>query len=77
MISLTGLIVPSALETWASATHLRARRQQPLELVETQFAGVGDRHDAQAGRRVSSQSICQGTILEWCSIQVMTISSPA
>ncbi len=25
---------------------------------------------------VASQSICQGTMLEWCSIPVMRISSP-
>ena len=55
---------------------LRPRRQQALELVQEQFAGslIGT---TRSRAPFSSQSICQGTMLEWCSIQVMRTSSPA
>jgi hypothetical protein len=49
--------------------------EQPLEVGEVEVAGVGDRrrdHRAPA----SSATICQGTMLEWCSSSVTRISSP-
>ena len=68
--------VPSAFETWATATMRRARREQPLELLHTDLAASG--RSAATFRRAffSSQSICQGTMFEWCSSAVMTTSSP-
>ena len=47
MISSIGLMVPSAFDTCADRHDLRARRQQRRVLVEIEFAGVVDRHDAQ------------------------------
>ena len=76
MISATGLIVPSAFDTWTTATSLVRSVEQPLELVEPQLARVGDRDDPQL-RAFSSQSSCHGTMFEWCSISVTSISSPA
>ena len=47
-----------------------------VELVERQLAVVGDRAGSAARAPVSSQSSCQGTMFEWCSISVMSTSSP-
>ena len=55
----------------------RARREQPLELLE--HAARRGRRSAPRRRRAprSSHSICQGTMLEWCSSSVISTSSPA
>ena len=63
----TGLTVPSALETCATETMLRARGQEPLEFAPR---GSAPRVSIGATRSLapfSSQSICQGTMFEWCS----------
>ena len=55
-IVATGLTVPSAFDTCADRHDPRARRQQPLELVEIELAAIVDRHHAQRARRVCSQT---------------------
>ena len=51
-MSSTGVIVPSALETWVTATSFVRGAEQPLEFLEQELAGVVDRrdleHDAEA-----------------------------
>ena len=49
---------------------------QRLELVDQELASVVDRCDPQPGARPLAD-ICQGTMLEWCSISVMSTSSPS
>jgi hypothetical protein len=68
-------MVPSAFETWVNETSLVRGAEQLFVLVEQDLAAVVDGDDAQA-RAFFRASICQGTMLAWCSIQVMTISSP-
>ena len=56
--------------------HAGARIEQLLVLLQKEFAALVHGNDAQL-RAFSSQSICQGTMLEWCSMAEMMISSPA
>ncbi len=72
----TGLIVPSAFETWDTETmRVRGERSRSKAAMSTSPASsIG------ATRSVapfSSHSICQGTMFEWCSRPVMSTSSPA
>ena len=76
-MGLTGLIVPSALERWTNAASFTrplfsnrsysSKINSPASVNGTTFRVAP----------VRSHSICQGTMLEWCSMPVMTISSPA
>ena len=50
--------------------------QLRLERVHVELAGIGDRRDAQLDARASSRSICQGTMLEWCSISEISTAWP-
>jgi hypothetical protein len=74
-ISSTGLIVPSAFERWMTASSL-VRSEQALELLHPQLpaSSIGTTRREAPCR---SQSICHGTMLEWCSISVISTSSPA
>jgi hypothetical protein len=75
VIAEVGLMVPSTFEYSVYATSLvrsltsssrRSRSSRPASVTPNQrsFAPV------------RSQSSCHGTMLEWCSISEMTISSP-
>ena len=50
--------------------------EKAFEVLKDQFAFIVDRRNSQLGAFLF-ESICQGTMLEWCSIAVMTTSSPA
>ena len=63
----TGLMVPSAFETWAKAAILAARREQALEVREVHLAGVVDPAPRAGVAPFSPHSSCQGTMFEWCS----------
>ena len=63
----TGLIVPSAFETWLERDDLRARRQQPRERVEIDLAALVDRHDPQPRAGLLAQHLPRhdvGVVLE-------------
>src|ERR1035438_9684990 len=68
-------MVPSAFDTWVTAT-MRVRGlssfwYSSMRSSPERFMGM-----TRSLAPVSSQSICQGTMLEWCSMAEMTISSP-
>ncbi|MNX94260.1 hypothetical protein D3C86_1264870 [compost metagenome] len=76
MILSTGLMVPKLFEIWVTATSFvfgesmfwySSRTSSPLLLIGMTFKVSFFR----------SASICHGTILEWCSIAEIMISSPA
>ena len=75
MISSTGFTVPVELAMWATLTILvrSVRRWSNSSRISSPLSLMGT-----ALRRapLSSQMSCQGTILEWCSISVMSTSSP-
>ena len=62
MICLTGLIVPSAFDTCATATSFVLVAQEPLVLIDEQLAVVVDRDDAEhcapSARRGSATGRC-------------------
>ena len=76
-ISRAGVMVPSAFETCVNATEPRARAEQLLVLLEDDLAAIVDRRDAQPRALLGGRAAATGTMLAWCSSQVMTISSPA
>ena len=70
-----GLIVPSEFDTWTTATIFvrsvsrpssRSIRSSPSSVIGSTFRCAP----------FSSQMSCQGTMFEWCSISVMSTSSP-
>ena len=74
-ISRTGLMVPSTLDWWARATSLvRPVIRSPAPGRSSWPSSVTPNQRSVAP--VRSHSSCHGTMLEWCSISVMTISSP-
>ena len=75
MISRTGLTVPSALDTWATAT-TRVRsftRSGNASMSSSPLSWIGATRSRAPVCRATS---CHGTMFEWCSMVVMTISSP-
>src|ERR1035441_4660719 len=76
MISRTGLMVPKALETWVTAT-IRVRGLSSFSYSSMRSSPRSFMRMTRSLAPFSSHNICQGTILEWCSIAEMTISSPA
>ena len=74
-ISATGLMVPSTLDWCASATSL-VRSVISWSAAARSSLPSGVTPNQRSLAPVRWQSICQGTMLEWCSISVMTISSP-
>ena len=71
-----GLIVPSAFDMCVTRQQPRPRREQR---ARARRGSSSPRSSIGATRRrapLSSQSSCQGTMLEWCSIAVMSTSSP-
>ena len=71
-----GVTVPSAFETWVMATS-RVRgpsRRAYSSMIRSPRSSIGM---TLRTAPFSSRSICQGTMLAWCSIAEMTISSPA
>src|SRR5665811_1825135 len=74
MICLIGLMVPSALETWVTAT-IRVRGlsnfwYSSMRSSPRSFMGM-----TRSLAPFSWHNICQGTMLEWCSMAEITISS--
>ena len=75
-ISRAGVMVPSAFETCVKET-MRVRGLSSFSYSSRMiWPCVIDRRDAKCAP-FSEASCCQGTMLAWCSSQVMTISSPA
>ncbi len=75
MMRRTGLIVPSELDRWTietifgrpfSSFSYSSRSNSPSSFMGT----------TRSTAPVASQAICQGTMLEWCSIAERMISSP-
>ena len=73
--SATGLIVPSMLETQVNATTLVFSSTRWSIVAQVQLAVVGQAEPAQLAPERSHAS-CHGTMLEWCSISVITTLSP-
>src|SRR4051794_6687520 len=74
-ICATGLIVPSMFETQVSETTLvRSLISSSMFEVSSRPSSVRPNHRNPA--RLRSVSSCQGTMLEWCSISVISTSSP-
>ena len=69
-------MVPSALETWATAT-MRVRGPSSFSYSSRSSSPRSFMGMTRSLAPFSSHSICQGTMLEWCSMAEMTISSPA
>ena len=75
-ISTIGLIVPSTLETWATATTLGRRSSKlPNASRSSRPSSVTGAQSSSAPR--SEASWYQGTMFEWCSISVSRIRSPS
>ena len=76
MMSEIGLTVPRTLETCATATIFvrseSSRSYSSITSSPASFMGMTLRL-----ARFSSQIICQGTMLEWCSMAETMTSSPA
>ena len=75
-MSRTGVTVPSAFETWVKAT----MRVRGLSSFSYSSSSTSPRSSTGATRNLaptSLHSICQGTMLEWCSRLVTTTSSPS
>ena len=72
-----GVTVPERVGHLGERDELGPRAEQLLVLLEQDLARVVDRRDPQQRRPSPAHSICQGTMLAWCSSQVTRISSPA
>ena len=76
MIAFTGLTVPSALETCDTATIFvfpeRRFSSSSIRISPRSLIGA-----TASFAPFSSQSICHGTMLEWCSSAEIRTSSPA
>ena len=69
-------MVPRALETCTSAT-TRVRGESSLASSSIRSSPRSSTGATTSFAPVASQTICQGTMLEWCSISVSSTSSPA
>jgi hypothetical protein len=71
----TGLIVPSAFETWLSATILvrGESRRSKAAMSTSPASSIGA---TRSFASFSPHSSCQGTMFEWCSSPVISTSSP-
>jgi hypothetical protein len=71
----TGTTVPSAFDTWASASSrvrsLSNPRKASKSTSPARVIGI-----TRSRAPVCSQTICHGTMLAWCSSQEIRISSP-
>ena len=74
-ISRTGLIVPSMFETQVSETTL-VRSVMSSSMFDRSSRPSSVRPNHRRVAPVRSVSSCHGTMLEWCSISVMSTSSP-
>ena len=74
-ISLTGLTVPSAFDTWVTAT-MRVRGPMSRSKSARCTSPRSSTGTTTSFAPFSAARICQGTMLEWCSIPVTRISSP-
>jgi hypothetical protein len=76
MIVLRSLIVPKVFEVWVTATILvlsvRYSSNKPMQSSPVSLKG-----NTFNCAFFSSQTSCHGTILEWCSISVISTSSPS
>ena len=68
-------MVPSALETWAAATIL-VRSFTSFANASMSSAPLSWIGATRSRAPVCRQTSCHGTMFEWCSMVVMTISSP-
>ena len=77
-ISATGLTVPSTFDTYATEMILVRSLISPSAAAASRSSRPSAVTSNQRSTApVRSASSCQGTMLEWCSITEMTISSPA
>jgi hypothetical protein len=72
----TGATVPSTLETWLTAM-MRVRELTSCRQASRSSAPSGPTGTTRSTAPVRWATTCQGTMLEWCSATVSTISSPA
>ena len=71
----TGFTVPSAFDTWATAT-IFVRGDSSRSNCSMTTWPSWSRGATRSFAPFSSHSICQGTMFEWCSSPVMRTSSP-
>jgi hypothetical protein len=77
MILFTGLIVPSHIRCMnVMETTLVLDDKQVFKLFKHQFTFIIDWDHLDHGVLFPATSMCHGTMLEWCSIVEMIISSP-
>ena len=74
IISVTGVMVPSAFETWVNET-MRVLGLRSFSYSSRMIWPLSSTGATRSLAPFSAQSCCQGTMLAWCSSYVMTISS--
>ena len=74
IISCAGVIVPSAFDTWENETSFVRGPSRRSYSSRSTWPGSST-GATRSFAPFSAQSICHGTMLAWCSSQVMTISS--
>ena len=75
-MACTGLTVPRAFDTWDTATIL-VRAESRFSSSSIRMAPSSSMGATTSRAPFSSQSICQGTMFEWCSRAEISTSSPA
>ncbi len=76
-ISATGLIVPSTFDTCATPTTFTRPSASTESSSSSDSSPPSDTDRYRSRAPVSSHRSCHGTMFEWCSISVMSTSSPA
>ena len=76
IICRAGVTVPSAFETWESDTTL-VREPSSFWYSSSSICPSLSTGATRSLAPTSLHNCCQGTILAWCSSQVITISSPS
>ena len=76
VISFTGFTVPSTLLTWAMQTS-RVRGENRFLYASRSISPSSVIGITLRTMPFRSRSICQGTMLEWCSITLTSTSSPS
>ena len=75
-ISLTGLIVPSTLEMWAKAASFTRPDASSSSSWSSERRPSSETSSQRSSAPTSWQSSCHGTMFEWCSIWVISTTSP-
>ncbi len=75
-MSATGLIVPRTLEICAKAASLTRPVESSASSCSSDSRPSSDTSSQRSSAPVSCVSSCQGTMLEWCSIWVISTTSP-